>query len=77
MTFVPAYGRLASHVSRMKPIVSVTLFFVANFALPFIALGAYGIVAGKLQLAPRSFLTGSASRCFHASSVNLNQGEKR
>jgi len=30
MAFVPAYGWLSSHVSRMKLIVSVTLFFVAN-----------------------------------------------
>ena len=30
MAFVPAYGWLASHVSRMKLIVSVTLFFTVN-----------------------------------------------
>jgi AAA family ATP:ADP antiporter len=30
MAFVPAYGWLSSRVSRMKLIVSVTLFFVAN-----------------------------------------------
>jgi AAA family ATP:ADP antiporter len=41
MIFVPAYGWLSSRVSRMKLIVSVTLFFVAN-----ILVFAFAVHAG-------------------------------
>jgi AAA family ATP:ADP antiporter len=50
IVFVPAYGWFASHVTRMKLIVGVTLFFVANilaFALavhagvPFVGVAFY------------------------------------
>ena len=50
MVFVPAYGWLSSRVSRMKLIVSVTLFFVANIlvfafavhaGLPFVGVVFY------------------------------------
>jgi len=48
MAFVPAYGWLASRVSRMKLIVSVTLFFVANIlafaAAVYAGLAFVGIV---------------------------------
>lgn len=40
MAFVPAYGWLSSHVSRMKLIISVTLFFVANIVLFAVAVHA-------------------------------------
>jgi len=40
MAFVPAYGWLSSRVSRMKLIVSVTLFFVANILAFAIAVQA-------------------------------------
>jgi AAA family ATP:ADP antiporter len=40
MAFVPAYGWLSSRVSRMKLIVSVTLFFVANILAFAVAVHA-------------------------------------
>ena len=40
MAFVPAYGWLSSRVSRMKLIVSVTLFFVANIVAFAVAVHA-------------------------------------
>lgn len=40
MAFVPAYSWLSSRVSRMKLIVSVTLFFVANILAFAFAVGA-------------------------------------
>jgi AAA family ATP:ADP antiporter len=40
MAFVPAYGWFASRVSRMKLIVGVTLFFVANILAFAFAVGA-------------------------------------
>lgn len=40
MAFVPAYGWLSSRVSRMKLIVSVTLFFVANIMAFAVAVHA-------------------------------------
>jgi len=40
MAFVPAYSWLSSRVSRMKLIVSVTLFFVANILAFAVAVHA-------------------------------------
>lgn len=40
MIFVPAYGWFASHVSQMKLIVGVTLFFVANVLIFAVAVHA-------------------------------------